>query len=100
MIKQCAFLKISQGLLIPRWLSAEMVNTRATQHHDMLVYMAVIATGMHAKAALVIVGFENLYLPVSILSYPFVTHLYSVVFIMYGILCTHAHVCFVLYVIS
>ena len=30
-------------------------------------YMAVIATGTHARAALVIVGFENLCLPVSIL---------------------------------
>ena len=48
-------------------------------------YMAVIATGTHARAALVIVGFENLclpeYLPVSILRNPFVIHLYSVVFI-------------------
>ena len=44
-------------------------------------YMAVIATGMHAKAALVIVGFENLCLPVSILHNPFVIHLYSVLFI-------------------
>ena len=35
-------------------------------------YMAVIATGARAKAALVIVGIENLYLPVSILSHPFV----------------------------
>ena len=48
-------------------------------------YMAVIATGTRAKAALVIVGFENLCLPVSILRHPFVIHLYSVVFIMYGI---------------
>ena len=46
---------------------------------------AVIATGMRAKAALVIVGFENLCLPVSILSHPFVIHLYSVLFIVYGI---------------
>ena len=38
-------------------------------------YMAVIATGTHAKAALVIVGFENLCLPVSILRNPFVIHL-------------------------
>ena len=48
-------------------------------------YMAVIATGTHARAALVIVGFENLCLPVSILREilrnPFVIHLYSVVFI-------------------
>ena len=44
-------------------------------------YMAVIATGTHARAALVIVGFENLRLPVSILRNPFVIHLYSVVFI-------------------
>ena len=48
-------------------------------------YMAVISTGTHARAALVIVGFENLCLPeclpVSILRNPFVIHLYSVVFI-------------------
>ena len=44
-------------------------------------YMAVIATGTHAKAALVIVGFENLCLPVSILRNPYVIHLYSFVFI-------------------
>ena len=49
-------------------------------------YMAAIATGTHARAALVIVGFENLCLPeclpVSILlRNPFVIHLYSVVFI-------------------
>ena len=44
-------------------------------------YMAVIATGTHARAALVIVGFENMCLPVSILHNPFVIHLYSVVFI-------------------
>ena len=61
MIKQCALFKISQGLLTPRWLSAEMVNI-----------MAVIVTGTRAKAALVIVGFENLCLPVSILRHPFV----------------------------
>ena len=48
-------------------------------------YMTVIATGTRAKAALVIVGPENLCLPVSILRHPFVIHLYSVVFIMYGI---------------
>ena len=35
-------------------------------------YMAVIATGTRAKAALVIVGLENLCLPVSILRHPFV----------------------------
>ena len=45
-------------------------------------YMAVIATGTLAKAALVIVGLENLCLPVSILRHPFVIHLYSVVFII------------------
>ena len=53
-----------------------------------ICYMAMIATGTHAKAALMIVGFENLCLPVSILRNPFVIHLYSVVFrlyIMYGI---------------
>ena len=80
MIKQCALFKISQGLLTPRWLSAEMVNINIV-----IRYMAVIATGTRAKAALVIVDFENLCLPVSILSHPFVIHLYSVVFIMYGI---------------
>ena len=35
-------------------------------------YMAVISTGTRAKAALVIVGFENFCLPVSILRHPFV----------------------------
>ena len=44
--------------------------------------MAVIATGTHARAALVIVGFENLCLPVGILRNPFV---FSCVYIMYGI---------------
>ena len=61
-----------------RWLIHVLLNI-------VIYYMAVIATGMHAKAALVIVGFENLYLPVSILSLPFVIHLYSFVFIMYSI---------------
>ena len=49
-------------------------------------YMAVIATGTHARAALVIVVFENLCLPeclpVSILRNPFV---FSCVYIIYGI---------------
>ena len=45
-------------------------------------YMAVISTGTHAKAALVIVGFENFCLPASILRHPFV---FSCVYIMYGI---------------
>ena len=67
MIKQCALFKITQGLLTPRWLSAEMVNINIV-----IRYMAVIATGTRAKAALVIVGFENLCLPVSILRHPFV----------------------------
>ena len=66
-IKQCALFKISQGLLTPRWLSAEMVNINIV-----IRYMAVIATETRAKAALVIAGFENLCLPVSILSHPFV----------------------------
>ena len=53
-----------------------MVNINIVIH-----YMAVITTGVHARATLVIVGFGNLCLPVSILRNPFVIHLYSVVFI-------------------
>ena len=65
--KQCALFKISQGLLTPKWLSAEMVNINIR-----ICYVAVIATGTLAKAAFVIVGLGNLCLPVSILCHPFV----------------------------
>ena len=41
-------MQVSQGLLTPRWLSAEMVNINIV-----IRYMAVIATGTHARAALV-----------------------------------------------